>query len=437
MSIPLVASIVGYFTNWVGVKMIFYPINFWGVKIRTWPEQPLGLIGWQGIVPCKTNKMSKRLVDIITKKLLSLKEAFANVSAEELAALLEPSVAQAIEKDARWGEAWITLIRPQLRPVLVELVKTMKDDIESLLDLEEVVSSAFLRDKVLLGELFQKAGRKELEFLVNSGVTFGFFLGVIQMILWIMFPNEWVLPVGGALVGYLTNWVAIKLIFDPVEPTKVGPFVMQGLFEKRQVEVSAEFSEFLAQRVLTSPKLLLEIVNGRKANNFQAMVRKAVPGAVPDDVCTCAANALGKLSLLPRSHPLHVYVDGTLNLQATLNKRLCKLSSAEFENLLHPVFEEDELTLIVAGGVLGAAAGALQMAFGWGGPSQLGAVAAVVGAGAGAGTGMAVAKSAVLLPPQAVKAIGRCVQALGGALRVAGRLALGPRRGRWSLQRQS
>eukprot|EP00439_Symbiodinium_sp_Y106_P000611 s9073_g1.t1 len=56
--------------------------------------------------------------------------------------------------------------------------------------------------------------REELEFLVNSGLSFGFFLGIFQMILWICFPNNWVLPVGGALVGYITNWVAIKLIFD-------------------------------------------------------------------------------------------------------------------------------------------------------------------------------------------------------------------------------
>ena len=35
--------------------------------------------------------------------------------------------------------------------------------------LSEVVKSAFVRDKLLLVELFQKVGRKELEFLVNSG----------------------------------------------------------------------------------------------------------------------------------------------------------------------------------------------------------------------------------------------------------------------------
>lgn len=407
MTIPVVAALVGYGTNWVGVKMIFYPINFWGVTIKRWPEQPLGLIGWQGIVPCKTNKMSRRLVDIITTKLLSLKEAFSRLDATTLADLLEPSVASAIEKDARWGEAWIGILRPNLRPVLIDLVKEMQRDIDSILDLREVVSSAFMRDKVLLGELFQKAGRKELEFLVNSGLSFGFLLGIFQMILWICAPNSWTLPVGGALVGYITNWVAIKLIFDPVEPTKVGPFVFQGLFEKRQVEVSSEFSEFLAERVLTSQRLLNEISTGRFRGRYQALVRKAVPGFVPDEVTQAAASALTKLSLEPRTHPLHVYVDKALGLQPTLNERLCKLSAAEFENLLHPVFAEDELTLIFAGGVLGAAAGALQMIFGWGGPSASGAIAVALSASAGAGSGIVATKAAMLLPPGAAGFIGR------------------------------
>lgn len=410
VTIPVVAAVVGYGTNWVGVKMIFYPIEFFGINIRRWPETPLGLAGWQGIVPCKTGKMSRRLVDIITEKLLSLKEAFSRLDSVQLAERLEPSVAAAIEHDAAWGEVWISLTRPQLRTVLVQLVKDMQAEIESLLDLRQVVSSAFLKDKVLLGELFQKAGRKELEFLVNSGLSFGFFLGIFQMLLWICFPNNWVLPVGGALVGYITNWVAIKLIFDPVEPVQVGPFVFQGLFEKRQVEVSQEFSEFLADRVLTSQRLIDEIANGSNREKYQALVRRTVPAMVPDHVVAAAAGALKKVALEPKSHPVHAYVDKELRLQDTLFQRLCKLSAPEFENLLHPVFQEDELTLIVAGGVLGALAGFLQMSLGWGGPAAEGAVAKALRLSAGAGAGAAATKMALLIPPQVIGGLGRSIR---------------------------
>ena len=44
-------------------------------------------------------------------------------------------------------------------------------------------------------------------------------------------------------------------------------------------------------------------------------------------------------------------------MKSTLKDELRKLTPAEFEQVLHPVFQEDELTLIVVGAVLGLAVG--------------------------------------------------------------------------------
>ena len=48
ISIPVSAAIIGYITNWLGVKMIFYPIEWRGIPLYRWTDQPLGIIGWQG-----------------------------------------------------------------------------------------------------------------------------------------------------------------------------------------------------------------------------------------------------------------------------------------------------------------------------------------------------------------------------------------------------
>jgi len=47
LTIPLFAGGVGWLTNKVAVDMIFYPVEFAGLKMRTWANQPLGLLGWQ------------------------------------------------------------------------------------------------------------------------------------------------------------------------------------------------------------------------------------------------------------------------------------------------------------------------------------------------------------------------------------------------------
>ena len=58
-TIPLFAGAVGWFTNKVAVEMIFSPLEFWGLPLKRWPNQPLGWIGWQGIVPCKVRAQKK------------------------------------------------------------------------------------------------------------------------------------------------------------------------------------------------------------------------------------------------------------------------------------------------------------------------------------------------------------------------------------------
>lgn len=53
LSIPVSAAVIGYVTNYVGVKMLFYPLEWKGINIYRWPNQPFGLLGWQGIGKCR------------------------------------------------------------------------------------------------------------------------------------------------------------------------------------------------------------------------------------------------------------------------------------------------------------------------------------------------------------------------------------------------
>lgn len=47
--IPFIAGFVGWFTNYLAVQMIFYPIRWRGIPIYRVEGEPLGLLGWQGM----------------------------------------------------------------------------------------------------------------------------------------------------------------------------------------------------------------------------------------------------------------------------------------------------------------------------------------------------------------------------------------------------
>ena len=70
-------------------------------------------------------------------------------------------------------------------------------------------------------------------------------------------------------------------------------------------------------------------------------------------------------SELPQAaQQLYQLTDESLQLQPLMREKMRQLSSQEFERVLHPVFEEDEMTLILIGTGLGGLAGFLQAAAG-------------------------------------------------------------------------
>ena len=241
-TIPLFAGAVGWFTNKVAVDMIFAPLEFWGIPLRRVPNQPLGWIGWQGIVPCKAGVMAGRLTDIVTKQLLDVREVFQRINPTRFSELLSPGVdriAQTVvgemlpEGRARGiGVAGATAAlrglpaeaQRELAELRIRYVRDIVGDVQrkctELVDIDELMVSGLVREKRMLVDLFQRCGKSELSFLVNSGLSFGMALGVVQMLAWLVYERAWTLAAGGAIVGYLTNWVALKLIFEPVEPTR-------------------------------------------------------------------------------------------------------------------------------------------------------------------------------------------------------------------------
>jgi hypothetical protein len=119
------------------------------------------------------------------------------LDANELSRLLLPVVQNTVRRDC--GEYWAYVLQPVLPLLLPHILKALQRDIDQVLDLDHVILSAFVRDKVVLVDLFQKVGRVELEFLVNSGFGFGFLLGLTQMVAWAAAPATWTLPVAGRI----------------------------------------------------------------------------------------------------------------------------------------------------------------------------------------------------------------------------------------------
>ena len=114
----------------------------------------------------------------------------------------------------------------------------------------------------LANKIFLETGRKELRFIINFGFFFGFVLGIPTILLVELVPHWWVLPIAGTLVGYATNWLAIWMIFEPVEPRHIGRFKIHGLFLRRQNEAADVYANVIADDIVTLSNIGEELLHG-------------------------------------------------------------------------------------------------------------------------------------------------------------------------------
>lgn len=389
--IPLVAGFVGWFTNYLAVQMIFFPIQWRGIPIYKVEGEPLGLFGWQGIIPAKTLKMSEAMVNTTINDLLTMEEIIQRLDPDTVADILQPLSGQIVQpfvdelladkpralidfasNYTSDTDGWIQ--QQVAHKFLRDLTVDVQKNIGEICNLRNCVVDMMMSDRTLLGKLFEISGKDELQFLVDSGLLLGFILGLIQLVVSLYWNNPWTLSVGGLIVGLATNWLALKWIFEPVNPFKIGPIVLQGLFLRRQNEVSADFSNFFANRVLTSRQLWKSMLTDPTtlpeweklmAKRFSTFAKDLTFGAVnlaedkPRKLNAASARVCGNLYDNLKDD-LHEYVDEALEIENTLRARMKAMSSAQFERVLHPIFEEDEMTLILSGGGLGFLAGLVQ-----------------------------------------------------------------------------
>ena len=257
-------------------------------------------------------------------------------------------------------------------------MEDLHDDLGHFLNLESLVVNAFSNNRMLLNKLFWKCGSSEFKFIEYSGLIFGGLFGCVQMLIWIFVQPIWFLPLTGIAVGWATNWLALKMVFEPLEPTKIGPVNWQGLFLRRQEEVSEAYAEFFATKILHSEALMNSILEGPAAEQLIELLKTYVEESV--DHVSGAAGTIAQLTVgttkwldlkseisgriamvVPHElGKLQDYVSEAIALEDELCRNLKSLSPAEFEEVLRPVFREDESTLIAVGAALGGIAGLLQ-----------------------------------------------------------------------------
>ncbi|MBB4687826.1 DUF445 domain-containing protein [Amycolatopsis jiangsuensis] len=386
-SMPFIAALIGYVTKRVAIEMMFRPLEFTGIR---------PFLGWQGVVPQHGGRMAAIATDLLTANLLDIKEVFARVDPVLVTRELEQPLLRAVDGIARevleqhhprlWEmlptlaqEMLIKQVQSSTPQLVREFLDEVRENLEEVLDVRHMTVERLTRDRALLVRLIRETSRPEMTFIARAGIFFGFGLGLVQAVVWAFTREPLVLPLFGGAIGLFTDWLAIKMIFLPREPVRVGRVIVQGKFQRRRAEVARQYGELVANEVLTVPNLLDALLRGPKSDRLVGMVERAVGHAVDAQVSAArpmVALAVGTHRLTEMKHaaaqralaelPLTVrhaegYLTQAMDVAKMVEQRMLELTPLEFEGLLRPAFRQDEWKLIAVGGVIGFVVGELQV----------------------------------------------------------------------------
>ena len=386
ISIPLGAALVGWATKILAVKMMFWPIEFKGIP---------PYLGWQGQIPKRAPKMAAIAVDSITSKIINPQQLFDRIDPDELAEELREPLREAAQDMV---ETIMMSFQPQLWRATPDQLKDLvvanvesripaatrgmfeqfRGQIDQVFDIKHMVVTNLVRDKATLNSIFQDIGRPAFGFLIRSGLWFGFLIGLIQMVVFGFTAWHLVLPLFGLLTGGLTDYVALQMIFRPIEKKTIFPGIKwQGVFQARREDVIRGYSALLAKEIFTPKAIMESLLTGPMSDKFYDIIETEITrtideqmgfaGKVIDVVGGTQYQSMKKTltaSIIERipetSAHIERYTEERLDLENTMIEKMAELTPLEYENLLRPAFKDDEWIIVVLGASLGFLFGELQ-----------------------------------------------------------------------------
>lgn len=185
-------------------------------------------------------------------------------------------------------------------------------------------------------------------------------------------------PVVGASIGWGTNWLALKMLFRPVEPIRIGPWTIQGVIPRRQDALAANLGAMVERelvshhdlaRALTNPELL-ESLKPLVLAESKRFAEERLPGLHPmvamfltqgmkDKVAEMLATELG--AMIPRiaegaGQALEVHVP----VREMVRAKVEAMSPRAMEEMLFSILAKEFGFIEWSGAVLGGLVGLAQ-----------------------------------------------------------------------------
>ena len=187
------------------------------------------------------------------------------------------------------------------------------------------------------------------------------------------------LPLIGALIGWLTNYIAIKMLFHPKNEIKIFFFSLQGIFPKRQQALAEKLGQVVSTELVSAQevtahlkeKATSEAVLDHISMRIEEGIASRLPRIFPMLAMLMSGEITNKLkkALLEQISSLNEELidklsrelEEELDVQAIVEEKVSAFSSDKLEEILFSIMRREFKLVEVVGAVLGFLIGLIQI----------------------------------------------------------------------------
>jgi len=187
------------------------------------------------------------------------------------------------------------------------------------------------------------------------------------------------LPFIAAFIGWLTNWIAVKMLFHPKEKKKFLFFEFQGVFPKRKLLLAERLGQIVSKELisfdeiknkLTDPHSLIDVkdaVNNKldeflwiKFPTLYPMLSFFVTEKIKQQF---KVNAMAEIDeVVPKLIDAYITkAEKNLNVESIVYDKVANFSNEKLESILFAILSKEFKFIELVGGVLGFLIGLLQL----------------------------------------------------------------------------
>jgi len=179
----------------------------------------------------------------------------------------------------------------------------------------------------------------------------------------------------GGFIGWLTNKIAIKMLFRPINPHRILGLKIQGVFPRRKDKIAISLADIIEKELLSKEVIMSQLLSEEKIAGIKEKMKIVIVEKLTQSIPSVLSMFVGGdlrsfVQKYVDKHGDEIFKEmldefqnigmSNLDIQKLVKERIDELDFIEFEKIMVGLMSKELRFVEVVGLFLGAFIGAIQ-----------------------------------------------------------------------------